>query len=296
MFSDPAELPGGVRRATLAGFTAFDAGPLDGPPVLLLPGYTGSKEDYLPVLPLLGAAGLRAVAVDQRGQYESPVDPDGGEAQFELAALAADIERMAAEFGEPAHVVGHSYGGLVARLALIDHPGSLASVVLLGSGPSAIGGARAVALRAMRMLYERSGRDVVWQAIRAADPDQHSPEELAFIEHRFFTASESAMRLMGESLLAEPDRTVQAAASAAANGIPLLVAHGVDDDAWPPPLQSDMAARLGARYAVIPDAVHSPAAQNPAGTADVLVEFVSDVVSGRIVGPGSGEPELAREA
>lgn len=34
-------------------------------------GYTGSKEDFSPVLPLLAAAGITAVAYDQRGQYQS---------------------------------------------------------------------------------------------------------------------------------------------------------------------------------------------------------------------------------
>ncbi|MGW2853842.1 alpha/beta fold hydrolase, partial [Streptomyces sp. NPDC001215] len=39
---------------------------------LLLPGFTGSKEDFIVVQPLLAAAGYRTVAVDGRGQFESP--------------------------------------------------------------------------------------------------------------------------------------------------------------------------------------------------------------------------------
>jgi len=38
---------------------------------LLVPGYTGSKEDFMPLLRPLASAGIRAIAIDQRGQYES---------------------------------------------------------------------------------------------------------------------------------------------------------------------------------------------------------------------------------
>jgi len=39
--------------------------------VLLLPGYTGSKEDFGPILDPLAAAGLTAITVDLPGQHES---------------------------------------------------------------------------------------------------------------------------------------------------------------------------------------------------------------------------------
>jgi pimeloyl-ACP methyl ester carboxylesterase len=67
----------------------------------------------------------------------------------------------------------------------------------------------------------------------------------------------------------EPDRV----ADLAATGIPLLVAHGEADDAWSPATQADMARRLGARHEVVPDAVHSPAVENPARTVAVLTSF-----------------------
>ena len=41
-------------------------------PALLIPGYTGSKENFLPVLEPLAAAGRTVVAIDLRGQYQSP--------------------------------------------------------------------------------------------------------------------------------------------------------------------------------------------------------------------------------
>src|SRR5215211_2486141 len=102
---------------------ALDSGPAGGPasPALLVPGYTGSKEDFALLLRPLAAAGHRAVSVDQRGQFESlgPDDP----AAYSLDALAADVRALLAVLagarGRPVHLVGHSFGGLVARAATI---------------------------------------------------------------------------------------------------------------------------------------------------------------------------------
>src|SRR4051812_39832518 len=69
-----------------AAHRTFDggAGPLigldtgDGPRgvALMVAGYTGSKEDFAPVLRPLSEAGYRIVAIDQRGQHESPGPDD----------------------------------------------------------------------------------------------------------------------------------------------------------------------------------------------------------------------------
>jgi pimeloyl-ACP methyl ester carboxylesterase len=51
------------------------------------------------------------------------------------------------------------------------------------------------------------------------------------------------------------------------------VLFGAEDDAWPPAEQRDMARRLGARSVAVPGAAHSPAVENPAGTAAALLDF-----------------------
>ncbi|WP_232303660.1 alpha/beta hydrolase [Pseudofrankia sp. DC12] len=259
---------------TVGGLAALVAGPADGAAVLMLPGFTGSKEDFVPILPLLATAGLRAVAVDLRGQHESKGDPDGPDSQFSLDGLASDVALVAKELGGQVHLVGHSFGGLVARATLLERPALLASVTFFGSGPAAIGGPRGLALRALYALYAQGGLKAVWDGTRAIDPAVRSAEEVEFLRRRFFGSSERGMLVMAQTLLDETDRVAEAAAVAAAHGIPLLVTHGVDDDAWLPTQQADMAVRLGARHAAIPAAMHSPAVQNPTGTADVLVAFI----------------------
>lgn len=278
------QLPG-VRRVTVAGLVAFETGPPDGEPVLLLPGYTGSKEDFVPTLPQLEAAGYRAVAVDQRGQFESspyPADDHEHAAdRYCLASLAADVRRIIDVVGQPVHLVGHSFGGLVARAAVIAEPDAVASLTLLCSGPAGIVGPRRVALRAMHLVYNRGGREAIWQAIKVADTEIRPPEVDAFLRRRFFESSEIALRVMARDLLEEPDRVAELTAATSGHGVPILVAHGVGDDAWPPALQADMGDRLGARYEVIPDAMHSPTAQNPDATAAVLISFLQEASTAR---------------
>src|SRR4051794_29844985 len=57
--------------------------------VLLVAGYTGCKEDFAPLLAPVAAAGYRLVALDQRGQNESP-GPDDPDA-YTVAELGKDV-------------------------------------------------------------------------------------------------------------------------------------------------------------------------------------------------------------
>jgi pimeloyl-ACP methyl ester carboxylesterase len=74
---------------------------------------------------------------------------------------------------------------------------------------------------------------------------------------------------MADAMLGEPDRVAELSAT----GVPVLVAHGIADDAWSPAAQEDMAHRLGARHVVIDGAVHSPAIENTAATVQALLGF-----------------------
>lgn len=58
--------------------------------VLLVPGFTGSKEDFIALHEPLAEAGYRSVAVDGRGQHESP-GAEEDEAPYAQAELAKDL-------------------------------------------------------------------------------------------------------------------------------------------------------------------------------------------------------------
>jgi pimeloyl-ACP methyl ester carboxylesterase len=251
---------------------ALESGPADGVPVLLVPGYTGSKEDFGPLLDPLAAAGFHAVTVDLPGQFESAGPSDLG--QYTPLALAACIRAVAATLGPRVHLLGHSFGGLVTRAAVIADPDTFPSFVLMDSGPAGLGGARAQMIQLLRPYLPTLGVAGVYaasEAAAAAEPGYvaPSPELAAFMQRRFLAGSPDMLLGMGQALLAEPDRVDELAAT----GVPVLVIYGENDDAWPPALQAEMAARLRAECVVVPDAAHSPAVENVSATVDALLAF-----------------------
>lgn len=274
---------GQARRTTLTAgsqrLAALEAVPpasRDAPTVLLLPGYTGSKEDFAPLLDALATRGRHALAIDLPGQYESPPLPTPQ--HYTPDRLATTIDALAEQFAGPLHLVGHSFGGLVARAAVIAEPTRYGSLVLLSSGPGAIGGLRRVRIDELQPVLARTGLPGLYaamQAAAAAEPGfvAPAPELAEFLERRFLHGSPIMLQGMADALRTERDRVAELAAA----GVATLVAHGADDDAWPPHVQREMAQRLGARYAVIRDAAHSPAVENPTVLLDALISFWDDL-------------------
>ena len=87
------------------------------------------------------------VAIDLRGQYQTPGTAD--RAAYRLGELGADVGAVAAEMiggpgqppgrDEPAvHLLGHSFGGLVARETVLAKSADdqLADLDELGPGPA----------------------------------------------------------------------------------------------------------------------------------------------------------------
>jgi pimeloyl-ACP methyl ester carboxylesterase len=253
---------------------------------LLVAGYTGSKEDFAPLLAPLAEAGYRVVAIDQRGQYESP--GPGDPAAYAVDELGLDVVAVARalleESGGPLHLLGHSFGGLVCRAAVLAEPALFTSYTLLGSGPGELTGRRADLLDHLGPLLDAGGVQLVHETLEQVamtDPKAQTVPLATreFLGRRFLRNSEAGLRGMAEAMLSEPDRVVDLAAA----GVPLLVAHGEADDAWLPHVQADMARRLGARYEVINDSIHSPAIENPPRTLEVLLDFWASV-------PGDSSP------
>lgn len=276
-------LPDGVHARTVD----IPGGPLavlDAPAVgssrgtiVLVPGFTGSKEDFRFVLAPLAAEGFRVVAIDQRGQFESAGPDDAG--AYTTEVLGADLLQLVKALGDgPVHLVGHSFGGLVSRSAVLQDASAFRSLVLMDSGPAALTGPRADVLPLMKPILLEGGLDAVWEAsesVAATRPRlvEVSPEAKAFLKTRMLASSATGLLATADALTSEPDRTDELAQVE----LPVLVMYGEMDDAWFPAVQDEMAERLGAPVIVIPDAVHSPAAENPTLTAQVLRDWLRQV-------------------
>ncbi len=254
--------------------------------VLMIPGYTGSKEDFAPLFDPLASAGFRAVSIDLPGQYQSdgPDDPTVYTSVWfgsVVRELARQLQRENAveqhrDTLEPITLLGHSFGGLVCRAAAIDEPQLFDSLTLLCSGPSKIGGVRARMIEELRPL-QTEGKAVIYAALERLQlqliPEARLiarlPRLVAFLRERFIASSLACMRGMADAITSEPDRVAELART----GVPILVCHGALDNGWSPEVQASMAARLGAHHIVIPDASHSPALEQTTLTLAALLEF-----------------------
>lgn len=272
-----ADLPVRLARLTVRGgpLAVLRAGDGDGVPVLLVPGYTGSKEDFRLLLDPLAQAGHPVVALDQRGQFQSP-GPDEL-AAYDLSVLAQDLLGVVEQVGGPVHLVGHSFGGLVARTAVLAEPSAFTSLTLMGSGPAGLTGPRIALVGLMKPLLEQGMPALVaaMDAMNAADAAHLALDASVqgFLRDRMLASSARGLLGMAVGLEHEVDRTDALRES----GLPVLVLHGADDDAWSPDLQAEMAVRLGAGHVVIDGAAHSPAVEQPEATAAALLAFLASV-------------------
>ncbi|MCW2859728.1 MAG: alpha/beta hydrolase fold protein [Actinoallomurus sp.] len=266
-----------TSRGRFAALEAFPgSGISERGPALLVPGFTGSKEDFIAVLQTLAGAGRRVLALDMRGQYETP-GPDDASA-YSCSELGADISAVIEAVGDPVHLVGHSFGGLVTRETVITDPSLVESHTLMSSGPAAVGGGREVEGRVLLAALPKVGLEHLWAT--RMEPDAMAkgvpPEIVAFLRRRMFMNSGAGLMAMANEVLSSADRVDQLAKVTGGAGLPVLVLYGENDDAWDPDEQALMAERLGARKVVIPGAAHSPAVEAPETTASALTAFWND--------------------
>ena len=232
-------LPDGVRRTAIetsrGAFAALEAMPgsrvCERQPAILVPGFTGSKEDFLAILQQLAAAGRRVLALDMRGQYETsgPDDPGAytiAELGFDIAAVidAVAARATAAAPGDDAdrglvHLVGHSFGGLVVRESVLAGASGIGSLTFMSSGPGRITGQAAADLARLTASLDGSPEVMrrtirhIWDTTFApqATAAGIAPEIVAFLRERMLRNSPVGLLVMGQYLLTAPDRTAELA-------------------------------------------------------------------------------------
>ncbi|MFI6104396.1 alpha/beta fold hydrolase [Streptomyces sp. NPDC051310] len=282
------------RLGTARGaFAVLDARPGEGAAVkgtaLLLPGYTGSKEDFIAMLQPLADAGYRTVAVDGRGQYETDGSED--EEAYAQGELARDVLAQAeavAEGGKPVHLLGHSLGGQIARAAVLLDAAPFASLTLMSSGPAEVVPAQQEKVKLLSDALRVMDMAQVWDAMRALDPPEEADDargDREDLRQRWLRHQPAQLLATGRQLTVEPDRVEELAA--VRPPLPLHVVSGERDDTWPVPLLDAMAVRLGAHRTVIGGAEHSPNTDRPLETARAVAAFWD--------GQGRTPPEAAQK-
>lgn len=105
-----------------------EAGPIDGPVVMLLHGYPEFWWGWKEQMARLAKAGFRAVAPDQRGYNGSAKPRDV--AAYRPRELSADIAGLIDDYGGKVFLAGHDWGGFVAWRVAIEHPEKVRKLVI----------------------------------------------------------------------------------------------------------------------------------------------------------------------
>jgi len=125
------EVPAGAGRLRMA---YVEAGPPDGPTVLLLHGEPTWSFLYRKMMRVLADAGLRAVAPDMVGFGRSDKPSDVGDHSYAahvewMRALAFDALDL-----RDVTLVGQDWGGLIGLRLVAEHPDRFARVVAANTG------------------------------------------------------------------------------------------------------------------------------------------------------------------
>ena len=157
----------------------------------------------------IAAAGHPVMAIDQRGQFESPGVDDPS--AYDIETLADDVLVAVQELGGDVHLVGHSFGGLVARAATIAAPAAVRSLTLMDSGPAAVPPPADTNIGLMAQAVPQLDLETIWglkRQIEAQTETEPPPPEIeAWMHDRFVANHPAGLLRLAEQLLGVTDLT-----------------------------------------------------------------------------------------
>ena len=259
------------RSVTLANgvrLSYVEMGDPDGPPLLLLHGYTDSSRVWTILAPQL--ARHRLLIPDQRGHGGS----DAPDCCYTIAAMAEDARLFLDAMGvERAAVAGHSMGSMVAQALAAEHPERVGRVVLIGS--TALVAVRRgdplwTAIMELREPIAANG-EFLRQWSHGASP---TPVDAEFVRHSDAEATEVPPRVWRSVIreLAE----LPAGRHAADVSAPVLILSGGRDEIFPAEHHAALAAAYPEAEAhVFAELGHNLLVERPHEVGPVLARFLS---------------------
>jgi 3-oxoadipate enol-lactonase len=249
-----------------------------GRPVLLVHGFTGAKENLVPTAQLLAGRGWHAVAPDLRGHGSS--DAPAGDDAYRFDVMAGDLVGLADALGWDRFVlVGHSFGGALAQVVALEHPGRVAGLVLAGTFHGPVAGVEPDLVQLGSAIVRSTGLKGLAQAMaarRAAGPrargavEQLDAGRAEVRERQLLACSPDMWLALAPMFHTQPDRLDRLAALA----VPTHVIVGADDEVMRADCERIAATIPGAGLTVIPDAGHSPHTDRPEAWAAALTGFL----------------------
>lgn len=242
---------------------AMALGNPEDPCVVLVPGATGSKEDFSLMLPDLAGAGYYALTYDLAGQYQSagagPENLVPPRKHYDYRLFVDDFLAVMESTATPVHVVAYSFAGIIAQLAYVERPDLFRSITFLGCPPEPGPSFRGVSRigRFSTWVNGRAGAALRIWGIRSGRVAHVPPGRQRFVNYRFRFTRRSSIRDIYTLMQHVPDLRHELAEAP----LPKFVAVG-EHDLWPLQLHRLFAQAIRARIGVYRGG-HSPCETSP---------------------------------
>lgn len=263
-----------------------------GRPLLLVHGFTGCKEDFADEMDRLADLGFHVVAPDLVGHGASTHPTD--EAAYSFDRFAADVFAVADHLGwERFDLLGHSMGGMVAQVMVLERPERIARLILMDTHHGRIEGIDADLVALGVHLARTEGLEVIQQLLREVEDPTDSPAyERTCAERPGYREWAEAKMLacapaMYASMLAQLESTTDRLEQLRTVTCPTLVLVGELDAAFVPASERMAAAIPGARLAVLPDGGHCPQFEATAAWRAAIDEFLLAPLADGVPAPTS---------
>lgn len=253
-----------------------------GPEVVVLHGGPGAHHDYLlPGFDLL-ARRRTLVYYDQRGGGRSPV---AREVPVGWREQVADLEALRVLWGRDQLVLaGYSWGGLLALLYALEHPGRVERLALISTAPVWRGAREIFEQR----FLERGASPVIQQmraelassGLKERDPERYRRRAFELSVAGYFHDPDRVKDLTPFRITGRTQTEVWESLGdfdlrprLPEIGVPAVVLHGDDD---PIPLEASriLAQGLAAPLHVLPDCGHVPYVEAPDRFVELLDPFL----------------------
>ncbi|MCU1474932.1 MAG: alpha/beta hydrolase [Amnibacterium sp.] len=262
------------------GRIAFtDAG--TGPLVVAVPGMGDLRSVYDGLAADLIVHGHRVVTTDVRGHGDS----DTSFAEHGDAATAADLVALLESLGQPAVLIGNSFGGSAAVLAAADRPDLVRGLVLLSPFLREPASARRLRINRIvyRLLFARPWGVAFWtryyagplhRGRRPADLDVHVAAITAALREPGRLAAFRQLAVQLDHAVVEPRLD--------AVHVPALIAVGALDPDYADPAAelAWMGERLAAQTLLVPEAAHYAHTQRPDVVLPAIAAFLDGLRDG----------------
>lgn len=245
----------------------------EGPPMLLVHGFTNFGQVWGPQIASLVHAGYQAIAPDLAGHGLSA----GAATLTDVPSLAADMVALLDTLGiERAIVCGLSLGGMIAQQMAVDYPGRLAGIVVAASRSQNAGMQPAVEnwiaeLEGPRGALGRLGKTYPLLLNDRYRDSAAGDATRALWELVLAQVSGHALANVARGMLA-----FDVADSLPAIQTPTMVIAGEHDRLIPTALTRQIAERIpGAEYVEIPGGGHICSVDSAAAFTPALLRFAA---------------------